>query len=137
MAELRPEVWLRPANIDGPAPVDGVLVMRGPITGEPGSRDTDRELAGRLWDLPKLAVDAQKLIALSADALAGLRRDADSAIAEAFLVSIAVVRFLRVEPLLPPELVGPDWPPDELRRVYDDLERAYAVQMSSFLVSAS
>lgn len=132
MAELRPEVWLRPANIDGPAPSEGVLVMRGPITGE-----TDIELAGRLWDLPSLASDARELIARSADALEWLRRDDDSAMAKAFLVSIAVVRFLRTEPLLPPVLAGPGWAPDELRRAYDDLEQAYAVRMSSFLVSAS
>jgi len=132
MAELRPEVWLRPANIDGPAPRDGVLVMRGPIAGETGI-----ELAGRLWDLPTLAAEAGELIALSADVLSALERDAPSAMADAFLVSIAVMRFLRVEPLLPPALVGPAWPPDELRRVYDDLEQAYAAQMSSFLVAAS
>ena len=132
MAELRPEVWLRPGNIDGPAPSDGVLVMRGPITGETGI-----ELAGRLWDLPALAADATELTALVAEALSWLRRDDPSAMADAFLVSIAVVRFLRVEPLLPAALVGPGWPPNELRRAYDELEQAYAAQMSSFLAAAS
>jgi len=132
MAELRPEVWLRPANIDGPTPSDGVLVIRGQLTGGSGI-----ELAGRLWDLPSLAADATELLTLSAEALSWLRRDDPSAMVDAFLVSIAVVRFLRAEPLLPPALAGPGWPPDELRRIYHELEQAYAVQMSSFLAAAS
>jgi phenylacetic acid degradation operon negative regulatory protein len=135
MAELRPEVWLRPANIDGPAPSDGVLVMRGPITGAGPSAGI--ELAGRLWDLPTLAADAGELTALSTEALSWLEGGDPSAMADAFLVSIAAVRLLRVEPLLPSALVGPGWPPDELRRAYDELERVYAARMSSFLVAAS
>jgi phenylacetic acid degradation operon negative regulatory protein len=135
MAELRPGVWLRPANIDGPAPSDGVLVMRGPIGGPQPS--TNIELAGRLWDLPVLAADAGALAAMSAQALSWLARDDPSAMADAFLVMIAVVRFLRVEPLLPPALVGAQWPPDELRRSYAELDRIYAVRMSSFLAAAS
>jgi DNA-binding transcriptional regulator PaaX len=114
----------------------GGCLFSGPITGETGT-----DLAGRLWDLPTLAADARELIELSSAALSWLRRDDPSAMAEAFLVSIAVVRFLRAEPLLPPELTARQtrsgWPPDELRRAYDVLEQAYAAQMSSFLVSAS
>ncbi|HEY1971168.1 MAG TPA: PaaX family transcriptional regulator C-terminal domain-containing protein [Pseudonocardia sp.] len=132
MAELRPEVWLRPANIDGPAPGEGVLVMRGPITGPAGV-----ELAGQLWDLPALAADADELTALAGEALSWLAREDPSAMADAFLVSIAAVRYLRVEPLLPIALVGPGWPADRLREAYDELEKAYAIRMSSFLAAAS
>jgi len=132
MAELRPEVWLRPANIDGPAPRDGVLVMRGPIAGPAGA-----ELAEQLWDLPALAAGAGELTALAAEAVSWLAREDQAAMADAFLVSIAAVRFLRVEPLLPAALVGPDWPPEALRRAYDQLEAACTTQMSSFLTAAS
>jgi phenylacetic acid degradation operon negative regulatory protein len=135
LAELRPEVWLRPANIDGPAPSDGVLVMRGPIVG--AGQATDVELAGRLWDLPGLAADARGLVSLSEQASSWLAHDDPSAMADSFLVMIAVVRFLRAEPLLPPALVGPEWPPEKLRRVYEQLERAYSARLSSFLASAS
>ena len=31
MGELRPEIWLRPANLPGPASLEGVVVVRGTI----------------------------------------------------------------------------------------------------------
>src|SRR5690606_35608404 len=50
MGELRPETWLRPANIPGPH-IDGDgIVVRGPLTGHESTA-----IVRRLWDLPAIA----------------------------------------------------------------------------------
>jgi phenylacetic acid degradation operon negative regulatory protein len=132
MGELRPDVWLRPANIDGPDPSGGVLVVRGPIEG----RDP-RDLARRLWDLDQLAATSRTLGTVIEDALTWIEADGDDALVDTFLVSVATVRFLLTEPRLPGALVGPRWPPDELRARYDRLEVAHRARMASFLTEAS
>ena len=54
-------------------------------------------------------------------------------LADTFLLSVAVVRFLSAEPQLPSELVGGEWPPDGLRAAYDRLEAAHSAVLGSFL----
>ena len=71
MGELRPDTWMRPANLDGPAGDGSLAVVRGPLTGEDPA-----ELAGRLWPLPTLAATAARLSARLADAAPALRRRA-------------------------------------------------------------
>ncbi len=56
LGELRPEVWLRPANIDIPRDLGGVAITRGPL--EVGD---EHELVERLWDLDALAARARGL----------------------------------------------------------------------------
>jgi phenylacetic acid degradation operon negative regulatory protein len=132
MGELRPDVWLRPSNLPGPETGDDVLVVRGPINEREPS-----ELVRRLWDLEQLRATARTLTAVTGDALAWIDADGVDALADTFLVSVAAVRFLLTEPLLPAELVGPDWPPDELRAAYDRLDAAHRAVMSSFLTAVS
>lgn len=132
MGELRPDVWLRPANIDGPVSSNGVLVVRGPID----DRDP-QDLVRRLWDLDQLAAASRTLGAVVEDALTWIEADGPDALADTFLVSVATVRFLLAEPRLPADLVGAGWPPDELRAGYDRLEVAHRALMSSFLSAAS
>lgn len=132
MGELRPDAWLRPANVTGPVPGEGMLVVRGEIAG----RDP-AALAGRLWDLEEISSRGAMLETLAAEACSSLRPGEPSALVDTFLVSVAVVRFLLTEPQLPASLVGPDWPPDALRATYDRLEIAHRAVMSSFLAGAS
>jgi phenylacetic acid degradation operon negative regulatory protein len=127
MGELRPDIWLRPANLEGPEDEAGLLVTHGPIEGpEPV------ELARRLWDLDELAATARTLTRAVDATLAGLRAADEEVLPEAFMTSVAVVRFLQREPLLPGALVGRDWPPDGLRRTYDRLDAALLQRMASF-----
>ena len=132
MGELHPGLWLRPANIDGPAPEAGALVVHGTI----GDRDPT-ELAGQLWDLPAIAETGRRLGRLVDDATRWLAPGDPAALVDTFLVSVAAVRFLLAEPRLPAALVGPDWPPDALRSGYDRLEAAHRRLLSSFLAEAS
>ena len=132
MGELRPDVWLRPANVDGPEPSAGVLVVRGVLD----ERDP-RALVRRLWELDDLARTGRRLGAVVEDASAWLDTDGADALADTFLVSVAAVRFLLTEPRLPAELVGPGWPPDDLRASYDRLEVAHRALMAAFLAAAA
>lgn len=128
MGELRPDIWLRPANIAGPAATGDLLITRGPIE----DRDP-AALAARLWDLDRLAGAARTLVTAAREATATMTTDDPAALREAFMTSVAVVRFLQREPLLPPELVGADWPVEVLRHAYDDLEAAHMGMLARFV----
>lgn len=132
MGELRPDIWLRPANVPGPDAGDELVVTRGPIEG----RDPVA-LAGRLWDLDELAGTARTLTGTVEAALPALRSEDPTSLPDAFMTSVAVVRFLQREPLLPGELVGADWPADTLRRVYDRFDEALLGVMASFFAHYS
>lgn len=120
MGELRPETWMRPANLDGPAGHDGLAVVRGALRG------TDpADLAAQLWPLDDLASTATRLLGLIDARLPALRGDDRAELADSIGLSAAVVRFLRAEPLLPPALTPHPWPPDELRRRYRTFDTAF------------
>jgi phenylacetic acid degradation operon negative regulatory protein len=120
MGELRPDTWLRPANLPGPDGDPGLAVVRGPLDGE-----NPVELARRLWPLAAMAVTAADLTGQVDDMLVALaeRRRAE-ALPAAITLAAEVVRFLRAEPLLPPSLTPQPWPPDALRQRYRQFDRA-------------
>jgi phenylacetic acid degradation operon negative regulatory protein len=131
MGELRPDVWLRPANLQGPPAEQGLLVTRGPLDG----RD-DGDVVRRLWDVDGTAATGRRLLPLVAEAQTWLEDDDPAVLPDTFMVSVAAARFLLADPLLPRELVGPDWPGDALRDSYDRLERAHTRLMGAFLSTA-
>ncbi len=128
LAELRPDIWMRPANIARPESIGDVLLLTGEL-------DTDNPtgLVDELWPLGEINLQSGAL----ADALARRRptldNDDPSVLQPAFMLSAAAVRFLRVEPQLPLELVPDDWSPPELRLVYDDFEVAFQRLLRVFL----
>ncbi len=124
-AELRPDTWLRPANLPAPPLDAGWTVMSG-------TTSNDDELVARLWDLPAIAHDASELTA-QLDAAASALGGDPAAIPQVFRSSAAVVRFLRTEPMLPAELVPADWPVDALRARYDEVEADLQGELRSYL----
>ncbi|GAA3235259.1 PaaX family transcriptional regulator C-terminal domain-containing protein [Nonomuraea helvata] len=110
LAELREGTWMRPANLvrEWPETVTAQCTL---IDGRPHGDPTPL-----LWDLDGWAAEAR-----------GLERALERAdgLAEGFLVSAAVLRHLLADPLLPEELLPPDWPGAELRSRYDDFDRRY------------
>ncbi|WP_328745092.1 PaaX domain-containing protein, C- domain protein [Streptomyces sp. NBC_00285] len=106
LAELREGVWLRPANLVRPLP-DGLDTLAQRYTARPDRPGP--ELAAALWPLDGWAAESRALLAhvacadLPADRLAGFA---------------AVVRHLLADPVLPPELLPPDWPGTRLRSAY-------------------
>jgi phenylacetic acid degradation operon negative regulatory protein len=120
MGELRPETWLRPANLDGPRVGRDVAVVRGPLSGpEPDV------LVHELWDLAAIDATCRLLIAAL--------DEPDLPIPAMMMRAAAVVRFLREEPLLPRSLTPDDWRADELRERYRDLDRTLGRMVSTLL----
>lgn len=119
--ELRPDVWLRPANLPAP-PIAGWTCTTGTLHG------TDPNvLTGRLWDLDAFATTARSLLA----ELAAV----GPSIPETFHLAAAVVRLLRADPLLPDDLLPSDWPADALRARYDDVEHDLQAALRDFFRS--
>jgi phenylacetic acid degradation operon negative regulatory protein len=105
--ELREGVWMRPDNLDldlEPDVAGRVRVLRA-------RDDTPAQLAGQLWDLPAWASTGHRLLDEMTTA-----RDVPSR----FVVAAAMVRHLLTDPMLPAELVPPDWPGTRLRAAYHD-----------------
>jgi phenylacetic acid degradation operon negative regulatory protein len=119
MGELRPDTWLRPANLAGPKGDSGLVVVRGPLDGEDPAT-----LAARLWPLPAIAEGAADLGRRLDEMLPALADRRAEALPATITLAAEVVRFLRAEPLLPPALTPQPWPPDALRDRYREFDRA-------------
>jgi phenylacetic acid degradation operon negative regulatory protein len=130
--ELRPDIWMRPANLDPPPAEPDVIVTSGALSGA-----DPVELCARLWDLDALDSRGRAL-------LTELRRLVDSAdwadprsIPAIFTLSAAVVRHLRGDPLLPVELSPDSWPAAALRIEYDCAEQRLQHLLRGFLSAAA
>ncbi len=133
MGELRPETWMRPANLDmGPTGGDGLAVVRGPLHGE-----NPAVLAARLWPLDALGRRANVLVGLVEAARPELERGDPTALTHTIGLAAATVRFLRAEPLLPPTLVPADWPVERLRAEYRTFDRTFGRLLAATVRAAT
>ncbi|MFD5450987.1 PaaX family transcriptional regulator C-terminal domain-containing protein [Streptomyces sp. NPDC127100] len=114
LAELREGVWLRPANLGRPLPgaLDAVAER---CTARP--ERVPGELAAELWPLDAWSATARALLA---------HVDGAQGPAGRLTAFAAVVRHLLADPVLPPELLPPDWPGAALRDAYTDYQREQA-----------
>jgi phenylacetic acid degradation operon negative regulatory protein len=119
MGELRPAVWMRPANIAGPRADEELMVSRG----EPAA-GTAPELVERLWDLATLDERARVLLAAIGAESADLPRR--------FIALAACLQYLRTEPQLPRPL-APARTAEELRRRYGPAEARFQEDLGAFL----
>jgi phenylacetic acid degradation operon negative regulatory protein len=119
LAEWREGVWLRPDNLDLVEPAGCEWLDARP--------DADPvALAARLFTPARWSREATHRIDALDAATARLRRDAEPALAPAFLAGAAALRHVRADPLLPAELVPTPWPGDELRAAYIAYQREFA-----------
>ena len=129
LGELRPEVWLRPANIGIPRNLDGVAITRGPL--EVGD---DHDLVERLWNLEALAASARGLTDSLQDSVRRLAVDGDDALPDAFVRLAAAQRFLRTEPQLPTRLASSE-ASGVLRSSYDTAVGAFQARLTEFFAA--
>jgi phenylacetic acid degradation operon negative regulatory protein len=127
LGELRPDLWLRPANIEIATDLPDVVITRGPlITGD------GRELVARLWDLAEL----QRRSSIHCNALGAvatrLRTDAPDALADAFVALAGAQQFLRIEPQLPGELTRGGGAGTTLRSLYAEVLAEFQSQLAAF-----
>jgi phenylacetic acid degradation operon negative regulatory protein len=119
LAELREGTWMRPANLaPTPETADRLILAEQCERFSALPRDEPERLAAELWDLDGWAAEAHRLIG----ALATWNRPLDAgdveALAPSFVVSAAVLRHFLADPLLPDQLLPPNWPGEELRSAY-------------------
>lgn len=105
LAELREGVWLRPANLARTCDYADHPDVRFCESRHP----EPQALADELWDLQGWAETGRKI----AGELHAATRPADR-----FAAAAALVRHLTTDPILPAELLPPDWVGDELRETY-------------------
>lgn len=131
MAELRPDIWLRPANVPEPPRHPEVLVLRGAL-----DCDDVPDLVATLWPLADIEQRAVRL----KRALVAYRpvidsADGDASLAATFTVAAAAVRFLRVEPQLPVELTPAPWTAASIRPLYDQFSAAFERRLREFFAN--
>jgi phenylacetic acid degradation operon negative regulatory protein len=122
LAEQREGLWLRPTNLDVVLPRTVAARSYRYVAVPEGD---PRRLAAALWDLKSWAKAAERLRRRLRTLQPDLEEGRASTLAPGFVVSAAVLRHLRADPLLPPALVPSTWPGDELRSEYDEWDRLY------------
>ena len=121
---------MRPANLAIPTPAPDWIVTRGTVAGiDP------IELRDRLWDIAALGRRGAALLAKVTRLRTATDWSDPGSIPDVFVASAAVVRYLRDEPLLPPELTPVEWAATRLRPAYDALEQAFQGLLRSFLTT--
>ncbi len=127
LAEVRESVWLRPDNLDASRVPEAAAVVAEQCTRYMARPDDEHpaELAARLWPLDAWAASAAALRAEMDELVGALESGDTGALATGFVLSAAVLRHLLADPLLPPELLPPSWPGDDLRTEYDRYDHAF------------
>jgi phenylacetic acid degradation operon negative regulatory protein len=127
LAELREGVWIRPDNLDPQRLPGSQAVLDQQCTHFHGAAtDITGDKVRSLFSLGEWADDARVLIEAMDVALNTSTRDesTDSFTYE-FALSIAVVRHLQLDPLLPVEFTGDHWPGHTLRSTYRRFDHAF------------
>lgn len=127
LGELRPDVWLRPANLVSRPDVAGCLTTTGHLDG------LDPEaLVHQLWPLDDIDRESEVRSNDLDRAARELERSGTKGLAATFVTLALALRQLRIEPQLPAQLhrapAG-----DRLRTRYAEVERAFRRTLRAFL----
>ncbi len=125
LGEVRPDLWLRPANIDVATDLPDALVTRGLLTNV-----DEQQLVAQLWDLDGLRARSDAHAARLDVAGARLLDTDDRALADAFVALAGAQQFLRIEPQLPRTLTREGG--GEVRARYDDVVTRFRNRLATF-----
>ncbi len=118
LAELREGVWIRPDNLDRDRlPGMRAVLDRQCVHFHNAATDIPVETVRSLFSLDDWVADARRLTVAMRDEVEDL--------AYQFGLSVAVVRHLQLDPLLPAELIPDEWPGHDLRTTYQRFHVAF------------
>lgn len=127
LAELREGVWIRPDNLDPQRfPMSRAVLDRQCTHFHRAATDIGADRVQALFALEAWAADAEALVVAMRDAL----DDPATTLPRMFSLSVAVVRHLQLDPLLPEELSPPRWPGEPLRAAYRRFDDAFKRRMN-------
>jgi len=133
LAELREGVWIRPDNLDPQRfPTLRAVLDRQCTHFHGAATDITPDKVRSLFSLGEWADDARALVeAMNVQLKTSKRDDSTESFTYEFALSIAVVRHLQLDPLLPVELTGDHWPGHRLRSTYRRFDHVFKQRMNS------
>lgn len=129
--EVREGVWARPDNLPAAsAPAESWAIVDVQCTWWTGTPNDDpARVAADLFAPAEWATRAREIRARLDIATVAIAAGNDDALAPGFIVGAAALQHVRRDPLLPPALLAPDWPGDELRGAYRAFQLAFAASL--------
>ena len=129
LAELREGIWIRPDNLDPDRlPRWRAVLDRQCVHFHGAATDIDPDAVRSLFNLDDWAADARRLTV-------ALREETDAEavddLAYWFALSVAVVRHLQLDPMLPAEFIGDEWPGPDLRSAYRRFDEVFKQRLNS------
>ena len=126
---------MRPDNLDPQRlPMMRAVLDRQCVHFHSAATDIDDPAVRSLFSLDKWAHHAHRLAdAMSAelDTAPADSTDVSSTLSFQFALSVAVVRHLQLDPLLPAELIKANWPSDRLYETYRRFDDAFKHRMNN------
>jgi phenylacetic acid degradation operon negative regulatory protein len=135
LAELREGVWIRPDNLDPQRlPASRAILDQQCTHFHSAATDITADKMPSLFSLDDWMADARVLTeAMDVELKRNKRDDSTESIRYEFSLSIAVVRHLQLDPMLPDELTPQHWPGHTLRSTYRRFDGAFKLRMNEFL----
>jgi phenylacetic acid degradation operon negative regulatory protein len=131
LAELRGGIWIRPDNLDRDRlPTLRAVLDRQCVHFHNAATDIPAETVRSLFNLDDWAADARRLTVALRDEVDAEAVASDD-FAYWFALSVTVVRHLQLDPLLPAEFIGKDWPGQDLRSAYRDFDEVFKQQLNN------
>jgi phenylacetic acid degradation operon negative regulatory protein len=131
LAELREGVWIRPDNLDRDRlPTLRAVLDRQCVHFHGAATDAPAENMRSLFSLDDWALDARRLTVAMGDEL-DVEAVSVEDFAYEFALSVAVVRHLQLDPLLPAQLIAKDWPGHDLRSTYRHFDEVFKRRLAS------
>jgi phenylacetic acid degradation operon negative regulatory protein len=133
--ELREGVWTRPDNLPpASAPAESWAIVDAQCAWWNGAPEEDpAPLAAALFAPAGWAARARVLH----DKLEAVTESLDAgdhgALPPGFVVGASALQHARRDPLLPPQLLPPAWPGDDLRTAYRSFQTAFAASLTAVL----
>jgi phenylacetic acid degradation operon negative regulatory protein len=131
LAELREGVWIRPDNLDPDRlPTLRTVLDRQCVHFHGAATDIPAETVRSLFNLDDWAADARRFTRAVQDEV-----DAETIAADDFVywfaLSVAVVRHLQLDPLLPAEFLLEQWPGHDLRSAYRRFDEVFKQRLNT------